>query len=78
MKVSGLVGIGDIVEEEKIGVTMPILVSPPKGNKPKLIDQVQGLIQRNYLMQSKARASPPGDCACLLSRTDSMLRFLEM
>jgi hypothetical protein len=38
MKVSGLVGIGVKVEEEKIGVTVPVLASPPKGNKPKLID----------------------------------------
>jgi hypothetical protein len=37
MNVSGLIGIGAIVEEEKIGATMPILASPPKGNNLNMI-----------------------------------------
>jgi hypothetical protein len=61
MNVSGLIGIGVIVEEEKIGATMPILASPPKGNKPKLIDQVQDLMQRNRFnnRRSRSRHTPP-------------------
>jgi hypothetical protein len=36
------------VEEEKIGVTMRILASPPKPDKPKLLDQVRDVMRRKH------------------------------
>jgi hypothetical protein len=35
----GLIRLEFAVEAEKIGVTMPILASPPERDKPKLLDQ---------------------------------------
>jgi site-specific recombinase XerD len=36
------------VEREKIGVTMPILTSPPRPDKPKLLDQVRDVMRRKH------------------------------
>jgi integron integrase len=36
------------VEQEKIGVTMPILTSPPRPDKPKLLDQVRDVMRRKH------------------------------
>lgn len=41
-------------EQEKIGVTMPILTSPPRPDKPKLLDQVRDVMRRkHYLSRTK-------------------------
>jgi hypothetical protein len=63
----GLIRLEVTVEEGNTDATAPILASPPKGNKPKLLDQAQAVMRRkHYLMEAKAwRVSPPGDCASL-------------
>jgi beta-lactamase class C len=41
-------------EQEKIGATMPILTSPPRPDKPKLLDQVRDVMRRkHYLSRTK-------------------------
>jgi hypothetical protein len=66
------------VEKGRVGTTNADFIVTLGAKQLKRFDHVQDLMQRSYLMQAKVTASLPGDCACLLSRTDSVLRFLEM
>jgi hypothetical protein len=53
----GLIRLEVTVEQGNIGATTPILASPLKGNKPKLLDQAQAVMRRkHYLNGGKSLA----------------------
>jgi hypothetical protein len=58
----GLIRLEVTVEQGNIDATTPILASPLKGNKPKLLDQAQAVMRRKHYLnggKSLARVAVP-------------------